>query len=55
MKKILLILPCNKFAGVGDYRQGRNWKVILKLIAPWRGQIDLAAVDCINMLGLVPE
>jgi len=55
LRKILLILPCNKYAEVGNYKLGRNWKMVLKRIEPWRDRIDLAAIDCINMLGLVPE
>ena len=55
LRKILLIIPCNKYAEVGNYKLGRNWKMVLKRIEPWREGIDLAATDCINMLGLVPE
>jgi len=55
LKKILLILPCNKYAEIGNYKLGRNWKLVLKRIESWRDRIDLAAIDCINMLGLVPE
>jgi len=53
--RVLLILPCNKYAEVGNYKLGRNWKLVLKRIQPCRDRIDLAAIDCINMLGLVPE
>jgi len=53
--RVLLVLPCNKYAEVGDYKLGRNWKMVLKRIESWRDRIDLAAIDCINMLGLVPE
>ncbi|MEM4972857.1 MAG: hypothetical protein QXR87_03960 [Candidatus Hadarchaeales archaeon] len=57
MPKVLLILPCNKMAKAGDYKKGNNWRLVLKHIKPWRekGLVDLAAVDCIDMLGIVPE
>ena len=55
--KILVILPCNKMAGAGDYRLGKSWRAVLKAIKPWRdrGLVELAAVECIDMLGLVHE
>jgi len=57
MGKILLILPCNKFAKEGNYKKGANWRLVLKHTKHLRerGLLDLCAVDCINMLGLVHE
>ena len=57
LAKVLLILPCNGMARVGDYRLGRGWRAVLKAIRPWRerGVVELAAVECIDMLGLVHE
>lgn len=55
--KILLILPCNQGAKFGNYKLGRNWRLVLKHIRPWREKalVDLAAADCIRNLGIVGE
>ncbi|RLG90506.1 MAG: hypothetical protein DRO36_05995 [Candidatus Hecatellales archaeon] len=53
--KILLILPCSSTAYLGDYRLAPSWKLILKHIQPWRSQVKLAAVECINNYGLLLE
>jgi len=63
-KKILLILPCNKGAYVGNYFTQFFWNKIDNLLKKEdiRSEVDIAAVDCIitfkkkdNMGALVSE
>ena len=48
--KILMLLPCNKFAKEGNYFKGSYWK----LADTWRKKmnidITLGAIDCIPLL-----
>ncbi len=48
--KILLILPCNNKAYIGNYFEGENWKYALKKLKDKRIDkkfVDFAACDCI--------
>ena len=47
--RILLILPCNSGAKVGNYFQGHYWKVALKWLKALnlRPYVTLGAIDCI--------
>ncbi len=45
--RLLLILPCNKCVGMGDYSLCPNWRIILSSIYNYveYGLLDLAAID----------
>ena len=45
--KILVILPCNKFAKEGNYFKGRYWKDADKIRKKLNLNVSFAAIDCI--------
>lgn len=49
MKKILLLLPCNKYAEMGDYFKGKAWHVAYRWVTKLglRKYVTFAAVDSI--------
>ena len=61
MKKILVVLPCNKGAFIGDYWSRSNWRIVGNRLIEYRSLVDYAAVESIRALviqdglGLVHE
>jgi len=60
MKKVLIVLPCNSGAYIGNYWSKNNWKAVGKRLENLREHINYAAVDCIRAFhidgkGLVHE
>lgn len=50
-KKILLLLPCNKYAKEGNYYKGKSWRVALKWLKALglRDKVFLGAIDSIPL------
>ena len=48
---ILILLPCNKGAKIGDYRKGLYWRVLIKHLEKHeiRKRVIIGAIDCIPL------
>ena len=48
---ILILLPCNKGAKIGDYRKGLYWRALIKHLEKHgiRNRVMIGAIDCIPL------